>query len=89
MQATHKERYALDAECELRAGIASWDDGSLSSKSIKFTWFNKKDRRAARGGEIPSEALPQMVSFAIRSGYLNAAAVREHLDAVEKPALEK
>jgi len=84
MQPTHKEQYLIDPECELRAGIASWDDGSLLSKSVKFTWFNKKDGKAARGGEIPSEALPQMLSFAIRSGYLDIAAVNEQLDKLKR-----
>jgi hypothetical protein len=54
---------------ELRLGIASWDDGSGTAKSIKYTWFTKNDR-AARGGEMPVEALPQALEFARREGYL-------------------
>ena len=54
---------------ELRLGIASWDDGSGTSMSIKYTWFDKLGR-AARGGEMPVEALPQALEFARREGYL-------------------
>jgi hypothetical protein len=54
---------------ELRLGIASWDDGSGTAKSIKYTWFTKNGR-AARGGEMPVEALHQAIEFATREGYL-------------------
>lgn len=74
MQPTHKEPVKSNPECELRVGIASWDDGSLTAKSIEFTWFNEKDGRAARGGEVPVDALPQMLSFAIRTNYLELTA---------------
>jgi hypothetical protein len=56
-----------DPNCEIRLGGASWDD---DCKSIKYTWFNEKDGKAARGGEVPVDALPQMLEFAIRKGYL-------------------
>jgi len=56
--------------CEIRLGIASWDDGSNKEKSVKFTWFDKNGK-AARGGEFPVEALPQALDFAIRSGYVS------------------
>jgi hypothetical protein len=64
-----KERAKCNADCELRLGIASWDDGSGTAKSIKYTWFDKNGR-AARGGEMPVEALEQAVDFASRKGYL-------------------
>jgi len=54
---------------ELRLGVASWDDGSGKSRSIKYTWFDKLGR-AARGGEMPVEALHQALEFAIREGYI-------------------
>lgn len=56
-------------QCEIRGGVASWDKGDGTEKSIKFTWFSK-DGRAARGGEVPVGALPQMLEFAIRHGLL-------------------
>lgn len=54
---------------EIRLGIASWDDGDESEDSAKYTWFDKNNH-AARGGEVPVEALPQMLDFAIRKGYI-------------------
>lgn len=64
-----KEIARNNKNCELRLGIASWDDGSGESKSIKYTWFDKNGK-AARGGEFPIEALPQALEFAIRNGYI-------------------
>ncbi len=58
---------------ELRLGVASWDDGSRTAMSVKFAWFDKTGK-AARGGEIPVEALPQLLTFAIRKGYLDLEA---------------
>jgi len=70
MQAAHSEPAKIDPACELRLGIASWDDGSRTAQSIKFTWFTKNGK-AARGGEFPVEALPQALDFAIRKGYIS------------------
>ena len=70
MQVAHSEPYKGDPECEIRLGVASWDDGRNTTKSVKFTWF-REDGRAARGGEIPVEALPQALTFAISKGYLS------------------
>lgn len=69
MQKEFSEKAINDNSCELRLGTASWDDGSGTRKSIKYTWFTK-DGKAARGGEFPVEALPQALDFAIRKGYL-------------------
>ena len=71
MQVAFSEPYrdAEDGE-EIRLGVASWDDGSRTRMSVKFTWFDKNGR-AARGGEIPVEALPQALTFAIQKGYLS------------------
>ena len=70
MQVAHSEPYKGKPECEIRLGVASWDDGRNTAKSVKFTWF-RADGRAARGGEIPVEALPQALTFAISKGYLS------------------
>jgi len=58
-----------DDECEIRLGIASWDDGSGTKMSVKYAWFTKNNK-VARGGEFPVEALPQALEFAIRKGYV-------------------
>jgi hypothetical protein len=65
----HRERVKNTKKDELRLGIASWDKGSGTSKSIKYTWFDKLGR-AARGGEMPVEALEQAYLFAVREGYI-------------------
>ena len=64
------EKAKNDKNCELRLGIASWDDGSETCRSIKYTWFDKNGK-AARGGEFPVEALPQALDFAIRKEYIS------------------
>jgi hypothetical protein len=70
MQPAFSEPAKIDPKCEIRLGIASWDTGDKSAKSMKYTWYDKNGN-AARGGEIPVEALPQALDFAIRSGYLS------------------
>jgi hypothetical protein len=69
MQVAHAEPAKNNPNCEIRLGVASWDDGSNTAKSVKYTWF-AKNGKAARGGEFPVEALPQALEFAIRNGYL-------------------
>ena len=70
MKVAYSEPAKTDPNCEIRLGVASWDDGSNTAKSIKYTWFTK-DGRAARGGEFPVEALPQALDFAIRHGFVS------------------
>jgi len=69
MTPAFSEPARIDEDCEIRLGIASWDDGHATAKSVKYTWFDKNGK-AARGGEFPVEALPQALEFAIRQGYL-------------------
>ena len=69
MKTEYAETCRVDENCEIRLGIASWDKGDNKTKSIKFTWFDKKGN-ATRGGEFPVEALPQMLEFAIYKGYV-------------------
>jgi hypothetical protein len=69
MRAAFSEPAKNDENCEIRLGVASWDDGTGDAKSVKYTWFDKNGK-AARGGEFPIEALPQALDFAIRKGYV-------------------
>jgi len=69
MQTAFSEPAKNNTDCEIRLGIASWDDGTNTARSVKYTWFDK-NQKACRGGEFPVEALPQAVDFAIRSGYI-------------------
>jgi len=70
MQVEHKETAKTNEDCEIRLGVASWDNGDGSAKSVKYTWFDKNGK-AARGGEFPVEALPQALDFSIRKGYVS------------------
>ena len=69
MQVAHSEPARNDPQHQIRLGIASWDKGAGTEKSVKYTWFDKTGK-AARGGEFPIDALPQALDFAIRKGYL-------------------
>jgi hypothetical protein len=50
----------------IRYGEASWGNGA---KSVKYGWYDVRGR-ISRGGEVPIEALPQMLEVAIREGGL-------------------
>lgn len=67
MKPAFAEPYENDQTCEIRVGQSSWDD---NCHSVKFTWFDRNGK-ACRGGEVPVEAIPQMLSFTIRKGFLN------------------
>lgn len=69
MRVEHAEPARLGDACEVMLGASSWDPDNPGSKSAKFAWRDKNGR-VARGGEVPIEALPQMLDFAIRKGYL-------------------
>jgi hypothetical protein len=70
MRTAFSEPSKDDPKCEMRLGVASWDGGSGTNHSFKYAWFDKNGR-TARGGEIPVEALPQALDFAIRKGYVS------------------
>lgn len=57
MQVQYSATCRTDPNCEIRIGESSWN---ASCKSIKYTWFISNGN-AARGGEFPWEAAPQMV----------------------------
>ena len=72
MDEEHRETAKIDSDCKILLGVASWANGDDTIKSVKFAWLDK-NRRIARGGEFPVEALPQMLDFAIRKGYVSLA----------------
>ncbi len=69
MRPAFSEPARYNPNSEIRLGIASWDDGTGTARSVKYAWFDKNGK-VARGGEFPVEALPQALEFAIRNGYL-------------------
>ena len=70
MEPDKSEPCRVNPDDEIRIGQSSWDDNEAS---IKYTWFDKRGH-AARGGEVPIAALPQMFELAIREGYLTIGA---------------
>lgn len=64
-----KEPAKIDPNCDIEIGSSSWDSNCIS---IKYAW-KTSDGKTARGGEIPIEALPQMLDLSIKNGYLTLA----------------
>lgn len=75
MKTLYSEPCTTSPKTEIRYGYASWDQGKQQFKSVKFTWFDKRGH-ACRGGEVPVEALPQMVDVAIKHGCLSKDAFK-------------
>ncbi|MCR5622691.1 MAG: hypothetical protein K6G18_12685 [Treponema sp.] len=85
MKTEYTETARNDPACEIRLGTSSWDD---SKKSVKYAWTNS-DGKIARGGEVPVEALPQMLDFAIRKEYLPADVSNARSSKGKKPSVGK
>jgi len=65
----HKEECRTHSPDVILYGEASWGGGK---KSVKYGWYDVRGR-ISRGGEVPIEALPQMLEVAIREGGLKVA----------------
>jgi hypothetical protein len=65
----HKETCRTHQKDVILYGEASWGGGA---KSVKYGWYDVRGR-ISRGGEVPIEALPQMLDVAIREGGLRLA----------------
>jgi hypothetical protein len=74
MKMEHEEPVAEDPNATLRLGIASWDKGDGTMKSVKYAWRDKNGR-VCRGGEVPIESLEQMMDFAKKHGYIDKAPI--------------
>lgn len=66
VQVPHQEPARGFEDCEVRLGQSSWDD---SATSVKFAARDSRGQ-VSRTGEVPIEALPQMLEVAIRVGGL-------------------
>lgn len=64
-----REIARIDSSCEIRIGVASWSSLGQNAISVKYAWPDKNGK-VTRGGEVPVEALPQMLELAIRTGHL-------------------
>ncbi len=61
---TAKTSYGKDEE--LRIGIASWDDGSYTARSIKYVYRDKSGKISRGCPEIPFDVLSDMVIYAYK-----------------------
>lgn len=55
---------------ELRFGIASWDDGSLTAKSLKYAYQDKNGRISRGSPELPIGVVIDLLLFAAENGAL-------------------
>jgi hypothetical protein len=62
----HREQCRTAPKDVILYGEASWGGGK---ESVKYGWYDIRGR-ISRGGEVPIEALPQMLEVAIREGGL-------------------
>jgi hypothetical protein len=62
---TYKEPYR---DGDLRAGWASWDDGSLTARSIKYAYPDSSGKISRGSPELPVDILVDMLEFASRIG---------------------
>ena len=64
-----EEPSRIEPNCMVRIGVASWNKPGKNDISVKYAWRDKNGK-VTRGGEVPVEALPQMLELAIKSGRL-------------------
>lgn len=67
MIVTHKIPYR---EGELRLGWASWDDGSLTERSVKYAYPDASGKISRGAPEISLDMLVDMLKFAAEQGGL-------------------
>ena len=67
MHHDHVEVCRTHAKDVIIYGPSSWNKGAYS---VKYGWYDSRGR-ICRGGEVPIEALPQMLEVAIRKGGLS------------------
>jgi hypothetical protein len=62
----HREPCRVNPDDVILFGEASWGGGA---SSVKYGWYDVRGR-ISRGGEVPLEAIPQMLEVAMREGGL-------------------
>ena len=65
MITTYKEPYR---DGELRIGWASWDDGTLTSRSIKYAYPDSSGKISRGSPELPFDILIDMLMLATEQG---------------------
>lgn len=79
MIVTHKIPYR---EGELRLGWASWDDGTLTERSVKYAYRDASGKISRGAPEISLDMLVDMLRFAAEQGGLRLSP-SPHVGAVE------
>lgn len=79
MITTHKIPYK---DGELRIGWASWDDGSLSERSIKYAYKDSSGKISRGAPELPFPILIDMLHLAAEQGELKFGEERRQLSPV-------
>jgi hypothetical protein len=80
MIVTHKVAYR---DGELRIGWASWDNGSLSERSIKYAYKDASGKISRGAPELPLQVLVDMLDLALRENEINFGAKDQSPRAVE------
>ncbi len=70
----HKIHYR---DGELRVGVASWDDGSRTERSIKYAYRDKTGKISRGAPELPFYLLADMLKFAIEQNELDTNTLRD------------
>lgn len=60
-------------EGELRLGWASWDDGSLTERSVKYAYRDISGKVSRGAPEVSTNVLLDMVAYAADQGHLRLA----------------
>jgi hypothetical protein len=74
MIVTHKIPYR---DGELRIGWASWDDGSLTDRSIKYAYPDSSGKISRGAPELPLDMLMDMLGYAAEQGEVRFDAAKE------------
>lgn len=67
---TTKKKVYEEGFSELRLGWASWDNGSLTKKSLKYSYKDKNGRISRGSPELPIRVVIDLLIFAAENGEL-------------------
>lgn len=72
-------------EGDLRVGWASWDDGGLTARSIKYAYPDKAGKISRGAPELPFDILTDMVLLAYKQGELSPEDIARLKAVFQKP----
>lgn len=85
MITTHKIPYK---DGELRIGWASWDDGSLTARSIKYAYKDASGKISRGAPELPFDILVDMLQLAAEQGEIRLGQGLRGQPSVTKAAIK-